>query len=100
MKILLIIITSINFCLSFYYWSNYAHNVDISYSQIKGYEELYKEKGDLPRTEILKILLEAKINQRNNIISKTEWLIKLLLDGIIIILVMTVWRKYEGRGQG
>lgn len=47
---------------------------------------MYKAKGDIPREEVIKMLEEAKINQKHYFISKEEWQTKLILDLIILIV--------------
>jgi hypothetical protein len=80
LKVILGFALLFNSLISVYNWGIYAHNSGISKSQIIGFENLIKSNGDLPKVEIENLLFEAKINQINYLVSRKEWLIKLLID--------------------
>ena len=88
MKIILVVVVSINLLFSFYNWGVYAYNAKESYSNIEGLEELYNKAGDISKLEKNELIIKAKTTQISWEVSKNEWLLKLLIDLVILVIVL------------
>lgn len=87
MKIILVIVVSVNVLFSFYNWGIYAYNASQSSHNRNLLENSYK-KNNTSEIEKTEYLTERKTLKSTWEASRKEWLLKLLIDLVVLVLVL------------